>query len=360
MTVAPHRLAPRRYAALALALSGCTGGSATLKDDTVAESVATADDSAAADDSTGGESGGPDSRADSGGDDSAADSGDSGDSGEVSPWAAACTSYASPTQTGLVVDETLDELSGLAVSRRDPDVLWVHEDHLGEPAIYALNTLGDTLATVTLEDATNNDWEDMAIGPCGDDWCVFLGEIGNNDADRTELGVYAFVEPDLATAVDGTITVTDWTWYGMSYPDENQNAEALAVTAEGLPVVLTKRYEDERSNVYIYPSLDAILPVTLTALGTLVTGADEEGPAAALTAADLWHDNSRLIYRTYGGVTEVDGSGGLDTLSTAIETEVAGAPEMHGEAIAYDPWRGGFWQVSEGVTPAIWFVSCGG
>lgn len=287
-----------------------------------------------------------------------ADTSDSATDTGTSPWADPCTTYTTPIQTGEVADAELDELSGIAVSRRNPDVLWVHEDHLGANAIYALDTTGATLATVTLEGATNNDWEDLSIGPCGDDVCIFIGEVGNNDLSRTELGVYALVEPDLSTVADGALSTTDWSWYGLAYPGPNENAEALAVTADGLPVVLTKHYEGETSDVYLYPSLDPGSVATLTAVGVLTTGGAGTGGAAALTAADLWPDDSRLIFRTYGGMYELDLSGGLATIAAAPVTTLAGAPEPHGEAIAYDPWRGGFWQVAEGVNTPLWFTGC--
>lgn len=273
-------------------------------------------------------------------------------------WADPCITQAAPVQMGTVVDTALNELSGIAVSRRDPNVLWMHEDHAGEASIYAMNAEGDTLAIVTLDGATNNDWEDIATGPCGEDTCLYIGEIGNNDLDRTELGVYVLPEPDLATIADGAWTTTEWSFYGYTYPDGAQNAEALAVTQDGLPVVLSKHFDLATSNVYQFPSLDAAAETTLTLLGTIATVTDGSTPGVPVTAADLWPDASRLIFRTYASVYEVDLSAGLAAIASAPITQLTGAVETGGEAIAYDPWRGGFWQVSEGVSSEIWYIGC--
>lgn len=291
---------------------------------------------------------------DSGGDTGPADSG----AGDGPVWATPCTSWAEPVQTGAIVDETLDETSGIVVSRRDPEVLWVHEDHLGAAAVTALSPAGDTLATVTLAGVTNNDWEDLAIGPCGDDWCIFIGEVGNNDLDRTEMGVYVLVEPDLSTITDGAATVSDWAWYGMVYPEGTENVEALAVTAQGLPVLLSKHIEGGTSDVYRYPALEALTDVTVGLMGTLTTGDPSDAGGAAVTAADLWPDDSRLLVRTYGWIYEVDLSAGLESVGTAPVATLTGANEMHGEAVAYDPWRGGFWQVAEGLNTPLWYTGC--
>jgi hypothetical protein len=341
-------------AAIALLwLGACTGDTGTVRRAGTGKSTDTAGDSATDNVESGAHDSADTSR------DSADTSGDtSGETADTAPPApVACTAYGTPVQMGAVVDATLTELSGIAVSRRDPDLLWVMEDHLGAPAVYGLDTTGALRVTVNLTDATNNDWEDIALAPCGEETCLYVGEIGNNASDRVGLGVYRFPEPDPDDAVDGVIDTT-WDFFGFVYPDTNQNAEALAVTSAGIPVVFTKRYDDETSNVYGFPSMDPGTEVPLTALGTFSSGAVDANAAAAVTAADLWPDDSRLIVRTYGGMFEFDTSGGLETLNGAIKTDVVGAVETGGEAIAYDPVRRGFWQVSEGVASEIWFTGC--
>jgi hypothetical protein len=283
--------------------------------------------------------------------------GDPADTGVAPEWPAPCDTYAAPLQLGTVVDPELDEISGVAVSRADPDVLWVEEDHSGDPDIYAIDPSGNTIATIRLKRATNNDWEDIAIAPCGDVDCLWIGEIGNNQSDRTGLGVYRIVEPDVS-AVLGIVKV-DWDFYGYVYPDENQNSEALVVPDDGLPVVLTKRYDDETSRIYQFPSLDAENEVTLTHLGDIASGEPGADGAAAVTAADIWPDGSRAIVRTYGEVFEIPLAGGVEDLVTAPHVAVTGADEPQGEAIAYDPSRRGFWEIGEGVNAAIWFTGCG-
>lgn len=290
-----------------------------------------------------------------------AETGDTADTGETGdtavPLAPPCAAYGTPVPMGTVAEATLDELSGIAVSRRDPDVLWVHEDHAGEPAVYALDPAGNLLATVNLAGATNNDWEDLSVAPCDQGSCIWIGEVGNNQSDRVGLGVYRIPEPDLADVVDGVLDVEP-TFYGFVYPDMNQNSEAIAVTAAGVPVVFTKRFDDESSRVYTYPSLDASVEAALTYVGTFATGDEGAEGAASVTAADFWPDDSRVLVRTYGAIFELDTSGGLATLDGAARTTVIGAHERQGEAIGYDPGRRGFWQVAEGPNPTLWFTGC--
>ena len=89
-----------------------------------------------------------------------------------------------------------------------------------------------------------------------------------------------------------------------------------------------------------------------------MTGAEGDAGAAALTSADLWPDDSRLLLRTYGGVSELDLGAGLAAISAAPATTVPSSGEPHAEAVAYDPWTGGTWQVSEGINPGLYFTPC--
>jgi hypothetical protein len=85
------------------------------------------------------------------------------------------------------VNAYLDSLSGLAVSRAQPDIVFVHNDR-DRPTMYALDLLGREHAQITLTNATATDIEDIAIGPCGTSTCVYLGDIGDNNAQRSESG----------------------------------------------------------------------------------------------------------------------------------------------------------------------------
>jgi hypothetical protein len=97
----------------------------------------------------------------------------------------------------------LREASGVAVSRRHPGILWVHNDS-GEPILYALDTLGHLRARVTVAERAA-DWEDIAVGPCGSASCLYIGAIGDNLQNRDDRMVLRLPEPDLA-AKDVAIT----------------------------------------------------------------------------------------------------------------------------------------------------------
>jgi hypothetical protein len=128
----------------------------------------------------------------------------------------------------------LPEASGLAVSRRTPGVLWTHNDS-GEPVVFALDSAGGVLGRVRVAGADVADWEAVAVGPCQSGSCLYVADIGDNDANRPRVTVYRVPEP----APGETVTRRAEALHA-TYPDGAHDAEALFATAEGDLFVVTK------------------------------------------------------------------------------------------------------------------------
>ncbi len=270
----------------------------------------------------------------------------------------ACDRYGTAVESGRVADAQLNEISGVASSWRNPGVLWVMEDHAGANAVYALDHAGQSLGQVVLEGVVNRDWEDIAVGPCGETTCLFVGDIGDNDHDRPEHAVLRLEEPEVSLAGGLDLTITP-TVFPYVYPDEMWDSESMVVTPEGVPVVFTKEYDTAMSTAYSFGALVPGEVATLVQRGRFETGASGEQGSAAATAADLWPDGSRLLLRTYGHVWEYRlTDGGFDARDEAERVERFTGSEGQGEAIGYDVAVRGFTTLSEGENPAVWRVLC--
>jgi|SRR4051794_23717866 hypothetical protein len=72
--------------------------------------------------------------------------------------------FGSAVTNGIVNLSGLTEASAVAASRRNPEVLWTHNDsgHLGGQ-VFALDTQGRLLGTYSIPGNIDN--EDIAIGP---------------------------------------------------------------------------------------------------------------------------------------------------------------------------------------------------
>lgn len=134
----------------------------------------------------------------------------------------------------LVRIPELHEGSGLAASRRTPGRLWTHNDS-GQPVLVALDSQGVVAGQVRVSGAQVEDWEAVAVGPCPWGSCIYIGDIGDNDAKRPAITIYRVQEPAAAT---GTVAVVDH--FRVSYPDGAHDAETLLVTPRGEILIVTK------------------------------------------------------------------------------------------------------------------------
>lgn len=134
----------------------------------------------------------------------------------------------------LIRVSEIPEGSGVAAARRSPDRLWTHNDS-GKPELVALDSKGAVVGRVRVAGARIEDWEAIAVGPCPGGSCLYVGDIGDNEARRHSVTIYRVPEPADAhgtVQVDGVLHVT--------YPDGANDAETLLVTPAGDVLIVTK------------------------------------------------------------------------------------------------------------------------
>ena len=134
----------------------------------------------------------------------------------------------------LVTIPELPEASGVAVSRRIPGRLWSHNDS-GQPILTALDAHGRVTGQLRITGATVDDWEAVAVGACPGGSCVYVGDIGDNDARRKRITIYRFPEP---AETDTAAAATDA--FHATYPDGAHDAEALLVMPDQTIFIVTK------------------------------------------------------------------------------------------------------------------------
>jgi hypothetical protein len=138
----------------------------------------------------------------------------------------------------------IPEASGLALSRRTPGILWTFNDS-HDPTIYAIDRDGMRKGQVRVRGVMTRNWEDISAGRCGQRWCLYIADIGDNHMRRADITVYRVPEPkptDTDTAPAEAFTAT--------YPDGPHDAEGLFVTPDEGLFLVTK---DKPSVVYRFP-----------------------------------------------------------------------------------------------------------
>ncbi|MGX7680431.1 hypothetical protein ACSMXN_16195 [Jatrophihabitans sp. DSM 45814] len=208
-----------------------------------------------------------------------------------------------------LADPRIDEASGLAVGIRSPEVLYLQNDSGDSARFFALDSkTGRTVAVCTVPDATNIDWEDLAVArDSAGTPSVWLADIGDNDENRADIAVYRVDEPALAS--DGPardlVTARPEVWR-LRYPDGPHNSEALVVDPNTHRLYIFTKSLFGQTVVYeAPPRADSVAVATLQRVGSIqfsLTGTPG-GPnlvgELTATGASMSPDGSILVVRTY-------------------------------------------------------------
>jgi len=246
-------------------------------------------------------------------------------------------------EMGKIKAKSLLEISGIAASRKNPNVLWVHND--GDTKyLYAVTTTGSVVCQLAT-DVLVDDLEDMAIGPGpekGVDYIIYLGDIGDNDSKRSNIRVIRFAEPSLEAA-QGQPTAALGQVFRFTYPDGPHDAEALMVDPiTGDVLIATKSKKESR----VYRA--AALKNDFAKL-ELVATLDVDN----VSAGDISRDGSLLALRKEETGWLWERRSG-ESLQTALARKPRKIPVLgknqakNGESIAFAPDGRGYFTISEG------------
>jgi hypothetical protein len=265
-----------------------------------------------------------------------------------------CTAYAPPGAIAQVQAGELAELSGLAVSWKNPDIFFAHNDR-NRATIYAIDRQGELHARFVLEQAMATDPEDVAVGPCAAGSCVYLADIGDNAAVRGEYAILRFAEPSVPSSPGDVSSNVAFERLRFSYEDGSHNDEGLLVAPSGALYVVTKG--SGPSSVYrlpAEPSTSALNQASKVATLPVPAASDMAASAAAAHPCGLG-----FLVRTYDRVYEFRAtSGDFESAFAATPQVVAMPSEPQSEGISYLADGRGFVSAGEGAAAPIVETRC--
>lgn len=105
--------------------------------------------------------------------------------------------YLPPKKLADLEDQGIYESSGLVASRTSPGSYWTHNDAGNGPLIYAFDSRGRSRGVWLVTGASSDDWEDLSAGPGPkpDTNYLYIGDIGDNSGNRSEIIIYRVAEP---------------------------------------------------------------------------------------------------------------------------------------------------------------------
>ena len=226
----------------------------------------------------------------------------------------------------------LPEGSGVAASRRAPGRAWAHNDS-GKPLLVALSDGGQAAGTVQVAGAEVGDCEAMAVGPCPAGSCLYLADIGDNDAERDRITIYRMAEPDGSSE---SVPVGDV--FHATYPDGPHDAETLLVTPRGDLFIVTK---GETGPVALYRFPGTPRPNTVVRLSRVGTPRHESraAPDDRITDGAVSPDGTWIVLRTRRALLvhrAADLTSGSWREAGRIDLTALGEPQGEGVTFASD------------------------
>lgn len=224
--------------------------------------------------------------------------------------------FTGPILAGELAAPPRNEASGIAASRRNPELMWVHDDSGGKPLLYAVGPTGALRGTLQIGGGVKNeDWEDIAATELdGKSWLV-IGDVGDNDAKRRHVELHFIEEPAADRLADvSPLAERPAATLRLTYEDGQRDCEAIAVDAgERAVYLLTKRDTPPRLYRVAIPSPLRHADVTARFVGILPHLPQPTAAQAAIKghlgkrraqpcAMDFAPDGSAAVVLTYGDV----------------------------------------------------------
>lgn len=261
--------------------------------------------------------------------------------------------FGSQTDMGVIDCAEIDEASGIAASRLNPNVYWVHNDSGDPNRIFAVNGQGQCLGVFYIDGFAARDWEDIAVGPGPVDGVnyIYIGNIGDNYAQYQYKYVARIPEP----LVDENQNAVTQTLYGaetivLELPDQKRDTETVMVDPWNRDLYLVSKRE---SNVNVYraawPQATNGVPITMELVTTLTVG--------WLVGGDISPSGNQILIKHGSYVYHWCRAAGQtvgDALSVA-PTIVPYVPEQQGEAICWTADESGYYTLSEGHDEHMFF-----
>ncbi|MBU0678023.1 MAG: hypothetical protein KJ626_07880, partial [Verrucomicrobia bacterium] len=273
--------------------------------------------------------------------------------GAASSFAVCDPQFGSQTDMGTVQCYDIDEVSGIAASRLNPGVYWVHNDSGDPNRIFALNEQGGLLGVYYIDGFAARDWEDIAVGPGPVDGVnyIYIGNIGDNYAQYDYKYVGRIPEP-VVDLNQGAVTQT---LYGvetitLTLPDQRRDTETVMVDPWTKDLFIVSKRENN-VNVYraAYPQPTGGAVVTMELVNTLDLG--------WIVGGDISPSGTQIIMKHGAYAYQWCREPG-QTISQALSVAPNSVPyvqEQQGEAICWTAAEDGYFTLSEGHNEHMFF-----
>ena len=173
---------------------------------------------------------------------------------------------------------------------------WSFNDSNGSTDLYRFDGSGKLLQTLNIENAENNDWEDIAKDESGN---LYVGDFGNNENDRKNLRVYKLLKEDLdqnsnvITAKKIKFSFSDQTDFPPNFDSRFFDVESMFAKGDYLYLLTKDRSVPFVGKTRLYRLPNEPGEHVAEYLDEFFTHTDKN--KGAITAADISPDGSSIV-----------------------------------------------------------------
>jgi len=258
----------------------------------------------------------------------------------------------------FLTDDRMDEISGIVASTANPGILYVHNDSGDSSRFFAITPGGQLKCIYNFKGETPplgvKDCEDITLGsgPDSSTSYIYVGDIGDNFSHRKYITIYRIKEPTPTLTTPSANVDADPLF--LQYPDGPRDAETLMTDPIDKLLYIVSKRED---SVHIYSTplyFKAHDTVTLTKDATLCFGS---GKGKWITAGDISPKGDQILLKSYRKVYYWRRPPGEHVWIT-MQRKPMNLPyliEGQGEAIGFTPDGKGYYTISEGHYPQLFY-----
>jgi hypothetical protein len=227
----------------------------------------------------------------------------------------------------------LKEVSGIVLSQ-DKNTIWAIEDQGNKNVVYGLDKQGKLVTDVLVENAENNDWEDITKDAQGN---IYLGDFGNNDNNRQNLAILKLDLKDASQKTTKVVQTTKFHYEGQTeFPPKKSNwlydCEAFVEMNENFYLFTKNRSKgfDGTFLVFQIPNKEGDFEAKL--IGKLKLAGKYSD--AAITSAAINSTNDKIVLLTHKNIHVLSGFT-TDNFNTAKIEKVSLNHNSQKEAVVF-------------------------
>jgi hypothetical protein len=216
-----------------------------------------------------------------------------------------CTEMITPSDSfndaqdlGVIENKQINEASGIVASYKNKGLLWTHNDSGDKNRLFSMDANGKGTREFYLEGTINRDWEAISMAQFPEGSFIYVGEIGDNNAEFPTCAIYRVPEPEITASTPQSNTLKNVQKITYKYADGARDAEAFLIDQSSKDIfIISKRESSKRLYRLPYPQ-----SFTLTNTAEFVqelTFSNGAGSPLYIVDGNVSADNQEIIIKNY-------------------------------------------------------------